>query len=73
VFPEYYPEFSREDYHNGLDGNTSSEFTKITNQEKLTRWSSAMGLYMYQIHILKKFTQIHILVTFSKYENNWLP
>jgi hypothetical protein len=28
-----------------------------------------MGLYMYQIHILKKFTQTHILVTFSKYEN----
>jgi hypothetical protein len=47
VFPEYYPEFSSERYHNGLDDrNTSSEFTKITDQEKADKLAKRYGIFI---------------------------
>jgi predicted unusual protein kinase regulating ubiquinone biosynthesis (AarF/ABC1/UbiB family) len=65
VFPEYYPEFSSEKIIT-MDWMTEYIFRILQKQYKSKQLihTSAMGLYMYQIHILKKFTQIHILVTF---------
>ncbi len=68
TFPNYYPEFSSEriitmDWMTGIH---LSEFTaKNTNQEVGDKLGQALwDFYMYQIHVLKKFMQIHILEIF---------